>query len=246
MRQLKPSFIIVGDVAVRGGVQYTVNNPDEWEEGSEHHKRWETHRTIFDPEEYNSGRATKARLQRQLNEVCTRSAIGLICPYEFEDRYREIVESIKSEIKDWNDIAKTCKLSFYPVEFEIEGANQKVAEALMRQLIELMEDLREALNKGDFKEVRNLLRNKKGFSEILPDDLGQDLREALESAREQAKELAKQARENADQFELVQRAVDTSKVSLARLAFVEYADEVTEVIETPKVSNRLAAVGAEV
>lgn len=242
-KSLKPSFLVYDGLKLKGGVRYRQTNRKTVAVGKGEFVTYKGERTIEDVEEFKRAKKFREKMWRLLlrdpdnqEDICINTEVGLICPWEKEEKFDEAVKKIHAEIAGIN--LKTCKMYFSPVKFVITPDNTPASATIARSIIEILDGLKTALENADYKSIRNYLRNTRGLSTIWPDDIAVNLDKALDSSRKQANDIAKKLRKAANNIEKVKKGVDTSKVDLARSGFLEIEGVKQDSKKLPKVSRR--------
>ena len=240
---LKPSFLVYDGLRLKGGVRYKQTDRKTMAVGKGEVVTYKGERTIEDVEEFNRAKAFRERMWRLLlrdpdtqEDICTNTVVGLICPWEKEEKFDETVKKIHAETAGIN--FKTCTMYFSPVKFVITPDNTPASATIARSIIEILDGLKAALENADYKSIRNYLRSTRGLSSIWPDDIAVNLDKALDSSRKQANDIAKELRKAANNIEKIKKGVDTSVIDLARAAFLEVEGVEQDSRELPKVNHR--------
>jgi len=228
---LKPSVLILHVVKLRGGISYKVLDRSEEITGKAEKAEWRTERNIFDKEEFDRGRALRAKIETLLRSATSaaRSEIGLFAP-DTPDIY-EIIKTAEREINElidgFHSTAFYNRLSSRVITFRIQSDNAQALEAISDQIQNGLEDLKEATKGADVKKIRAALKDLKGFDKLLPDAKSAELQKLVNDMRGRARTLNKLINKQGKKLDdsEIKKLMDISAVDTAELVIFDAESE---------------------
>src|SRR5262245_12504 len=111
---LRPGLLVAVSTSTGGNVKWfkEVIEDDHIDGEGRRLAKWETTRTITDPEEFAA--ATKVRLKARslVASVCAHSAFGYLCPEDRKDKLDALIGDAQRLVKEFNDSSKLTRVRF--------------------------------------------------------------------------------------------------------------------------------------
>ena len=127
--------------------------------------------------------------------------------------------------------------------FRIAATDERVAQALYEQTVELLTKAVEGIRNGDVKRLREGLNGLKGLDRVLPTESGEQVSKLIEKARKTARAAVKEVKEAALEDEEKERGLMGNLlkglergVSGIRASLIEVAEELDDTPQVP-ISN---------
>ncbi len=219
---LRPGLLVSLKTSVRGNVSYakeTIESEHRTKQG-EAKAKWETERTIVDPEEHD--RAIKARGQATVlvRRVCSASAFGLLCPESQADDLAEAIAAARKIADEFNATAALTRLTVHVITGRIAQDDVEAVRAINSEVRELIEVMTEGVKNLDVTAVRDAANRARSIGQMLTPDAQVRIQLAIDAARNCANRI-KKAGEQAAQ-EIDKRTLQT--LAESRTAFLDLDD----------------------
>jgi hypothetical protein len=144
---LQPGYLVALSVRCDGGVKYTRTDldADKKEGDTAAVERWETIKTVTNPEEHKRARKTQSKCGSIVRSVCTHTAFGLLCPEAKLTRLQEAIAEARelADAHNGDENNTTTTISVYVMLGKVAQTDQEAVRAVaseMRALVEAMED----------------------------------------------------------------------------------------------------------
>jgi hypothetical protein len=189
---IRPGLIVSLHTAVVGGVRYARTDLDAPQEGKGERARWETTRTIEDPEEWRAARAAQSAASCAIWKVCVRSPFGLLCPMDREPLLDEAISRARAIVAAHNATARVARVELRVLKGRL-GAEDVVEIA--SEVTGRLETADQQIAAGDAKGARKAATAARSLAEMLGEAAAAKVREAVKAARAAAREVAKAGEE---------------------------------------------------
>lgn len=239
-KYIKDGYLVVGGISQRGCVSYTHSGRKKNETGERLEEDWETHKVVLSVDEQKNLSSTRRLLRRKISSLGSIiNDFGIYVPREFGNELEAAISVANDGVREYNKKAKYTRLQSNFTVFEIGGGDERVAKALYDNTVNLLEDMNEAIEKGDIKALRYSIKRMRGISSVLPPQTGKKLANQIKEAREAAKEAVKAQGDSGTDKQKLEKAVKAlQKVSVSGLK----ASLVETVTKMDKSSKKLSYV----
>ena len=227
--RIKPCIIPGNRIGVFGGtsyetVRYTPRTTGPM--GETLIEEWKTEKTIANKDERAQADRLVAKMKRELANLGAQTdMLGVVIPVEKAGELAGLIDEQREMSAQFNSVATTCEVRvlYFPV--QIEPGYEMAVEGIRKDLTDLVEGLKRAVEAGDPKAIRAQLASYKGLDTLLPDDAGEILRAAMTEARKAARVSVAKVEKKGEQLESVLMDLDTSSLDQVRLALLDTPDD---------------------
>ena len=226
---LRPGLLVSLKTSVTGNVSYakeTLEREKRTADGSLK-ARWQTERTITDPEEYEAAQKARSAAGVIVRRVCASSAFGLLCPESQADDLEEAIRAARKIAEDFNATAKLTRLSVYVITGRIAADDVEAVRAINNEVRELIDAMTTGVQNVDVKVVRDAANRARALGQMLQPEAQARIQIAIDAARNCARRMV-QAGEQAAQ-EIDKRTLRS--LAESRMAFIDMDDEKPVVAE---------------
>jgi hypothetical protein len=246
MLPVKSGFVVIYTVSVEGDVTYKHLDEESSveEDGAVHNQKSikTVERVVRNVEEHTKAQQIAGSLRTALRRLGTPITPGaMLIPFSKEAEFDAALTEINREAADFNRIARNhvvrhliCKTQM------VMSEEEKVARDLAYDLQNLMDEMKDALDRCDSKRIREVAVLAKAKAAVLP--AGKEsgmIAAAVQSARNLASEISRELQQKGQSVEKVRERLDTSVVDSARMMFLEY-ELPAEVTGSEVVNKRMA------
>lgn len=231
---LRPGLLVSLKTSVFGNVKYDKRmiDTEHLTKDGQQKARWETERTVFDPEEHEAAHAARSKARVAITRVCANSAFGLLCPESDADELEAAIKEARAIADEFNGSAKLSRLYVYVITGRIAQDDVEAVRAINSEVRELLDDMAKGLKNLDVKAVRDAASRAKSIGQMLSVDAAAKVQIAVEAARESARKIVKAGETAATEID--KRTI--RKIVEQRTAFLDL-DEAKE-IAVPKAEAR--------
>lgn len=231
---LKPGLLVSLGTAIRGNVKYVKTDIEAEHITAEGEKRarWETERTISDPEEHERAKIARGKCRTVVTGVCAWSAFGLLCPDEKIPALEEAIVESRRIAEEFNATATLSRIRVSILAGRIASNDLEAVRAINSEVRDLLEDTQRGIRNADVKVIRDAANRLRGLGAMLSDDAKARTQVAIDAAREAARKIAKAGEQAA--VEIDAQALET--ITRARTAFLDLDD--AREIEAPQAEAR--------
>lgn len=231
MIQLRPAILVSLATSVKGGSTSERLDLDAHLEGASKVEKWQTTKTVFDPEEHRRAGETRKSIRRLFEGVARWTPFGLVVELEREAELREAVAQAEALAAEFNAGAthSRVKFSWLPARIDQGGNAADAVIAIRQEIGGLMEDLERASRAGEVESIRDISNRATSLGKLLAEGspgTGQ-LGVAVEEARRVARAVVRRVEKAGERLEDVLTESNLAPVSAARFLFLGDED-VTE------------------
>lgn len=232
---LRPGLLVSLKTSVTGNVQYSrkdILREKKSKDGKAIHAKWETERTIIDPDEYEAAQATRTQCRILVARPCANSSFGLLCPQDAENELEGAIADARELAEEFNKTAKLTRVGVYVLTGRVAADDVEAVRSINKEIRDLLADMETGLKNLDVKTIRAAASEAKQLGSMLSPDAEARVQIAIETARTSARMIAK-AGEQAS-MEVDRRAI--KKIAEQRTAFLDLDD--AKEMATPKAQGR--------
>ena len=235
IRTLKPGLLVSLATSIRGlNVKYNKTDTEAEHVTADGQKRakWETERTIRDPEEHERAKIARGKCRTLITGVCAWSEFGLLCPEEKISALEQAIAESRKIADEFNATAELSRIRVNILKGKIASNDLEAVRAINGEVRDLLEDTQRGIRNADVKVIRDAANRLRGIGAMLSDDAKARTQVAIDAARDAARKIAKAGEQAA--IEIDKQALAT--IDRARTAFLDL-DEVGEVA-VPQAESR--------
>ncbi len=226
---LRPGLLVSLRTTIKGNVKYFTNviEGDHTTEDGERRARWDTTRTIRDPDEHERAVKVRSLVRSKIQGACVATEHALLCPKELENDLDEAVEEARRLAREFNSTATQTEVRVNIVVGEIGSDDARAIRALNSEISDLMASMAEGLKTLNVEQVRKAANQARTVGAMLTPAAQERVQAAVDAARKTAREIVK-AGEGAE-VEIDAAAI--RRVMEARTSFLDVEDDAAELAE---------------
>lgn len=190
---LRPGVLVSLKTTVRGGVSYDkriIDSETIMEDGAAL-ARWETARTVADPDEYEAAKKARSGAAGLIRRVCAGSSFGLLCPENNIENLEAAIADARKIIGDFNASARLSQIGLYVITGRIAPDDDEAVRAINSEVRDLMTEMQQGIADRDAKVIREAASRARNLGAMLAKEAETGLRIAIDTAREAAKQIVK-------------------------------------------------------
>lgn len=231
---LRPGLLVALKTHLHGNVEYfkTIIESDHMVKGVQKAK-WETERTIVDPEELERAKQTRGRCSTLVRRVCAKSAFGLLCPSNRKEDLAAAIIEARKLCDAFNKSAQNTSIEVNVLTGEIAADDVEAVKAINSEVRDLLDDMQRGVKNLDVKAIRESASRARQLGSMLSPDAEGRVRAAIDAARAAATSIVK-AGESAE-IEVDRAAL--RRLKEARTSFLDVEAKPIEV-KRPKRKGR--------
>lgn len=231
---LRPGFLVSLKTSVSGNVSYARLNIEAEHTTEDGRKRakWETERTVQDPQEHERAIEIRSKANYLIRNVCAKSAFGLLCPESAAAELEAAIGEARKLAEEFNLTATLTQVRIYVMTGRIAPDDVEAVKAINSEVRDLLQAMEAGVANIDAKQIREAASRAKQLGAMLSVEAAARIQIAIEAARTAARKIV--AAGETSVRELDGRAMATLKE--ARTAFLDL-DDVSEV-KAPQVQGR--------
>jgi hypothetical protein len=238
---LRPGLLVSLRTSVKGNVRYSTFEleQDHVTLTGERKARWETERTIRDPEEHERALKARSLARSAVQTVCAHSDFGLLCLVDNRDKLDAAIDKAEAIAREFNLSAEVSRLNVNVIIGEVSPNDARAIRAINQEMRDLMDTMANGLATLDVTKVRDAANKARSVAKMLEPNAGERVAKAIAVARGAAREIVKAGEAGAVEIDQVaiQRIVE------ARTSFLDL-DEVGEV-QAPEAAGRVLDLEGE-
>lgn len=226
---LRPGLLVSLRTSIKGNVRYftTSLEAEHITEAGEERARWETERTVRDPEEQKRALKARSLARSAVQTVCSHSDFGLLCLVENRAKLDVAIAKAEGIAREFNLTAEVSRLNVNVIIGEVSPDDARAIKAINQEMRDLMDAMAKGLSEpwaeGAVEMVRNAANKAKSVGKMLEPNAKANVERALTIARTAARQIVKAGEQGA--IEIDQVAIQ--RLTEARTAFLDL-DEVSE------------------
>jgi hypothetical protein len=249
---LKPGIMVGLKSKVSGGVKYDrYDIADRTEASGASIEKWETTKTVRDPEEH--ARATKARNRARnlITRLCADTAFGLLCPMDRERDLDTAITQARQIAKEHNDDPGTAytEVSIFALKGKFATTaeeEERAARALYEEIRTLIASMDQGITDADPDAIKNAANKARQMAMLLSAEQQEKIGDAIKAARQAARTIVARVEKKGEVAATVIADIQRGDLEKARFAFADF-DECEVIGEaTPMVDvQRMAEIDVE-
>lgn len=219
---LRPGLLVSLKTSVAGNVQYhkVTVEADHVTETGERRARWETERTIADPDEHEKAIKLRSAARALVTRECSASAFGYLCPESASETLSAAVLAAHAMVDAFNATAAMSRVSLYVITGRVAADDVEAVRAINSEVRDLIAAMESGARNLDVKVIREAAGKAKSIGAMLSPDAQARVTVAVEAARDVARRIVKAGDQAA--AEVDQRVLQT--LAESRTAFLDLGD----------------------
>lgn len=220
---IRPGLLVSLKTSVTGNVSYKKQDLEADHLTSEGIKRarWETERTITDPEEHEKALQVRSKCRTLITRVCAASTFGLLCPESDSAELTEAVETAQALAAEFNRTATITRVGVYIIAGRVAADDVEAVRAINSEVRELLGDMERGVRNLDVKVIRDAANKAREIGSMLQPEAAARIQVAINAARTTARAIVKAGETNA--AEIDRRAIRA--ITESRTAFLDMDGE---------------------
>lgn len=233
---LRPGLLVSLRTSIKGNVRYftTELEKEHITEAGEERARWETERTVRDPEEQKRALKARSLARSAVQTVCSHSDFGLLCLQENRAKLDAAITKAEDIAREFNLTAEVSRLNVNVIIGEVAADDARAIRSINQEMRDLMDTMAQGLANLDVETVRNAANKAKSVGKMLEPNAKANVERALTIARQAAREIVKAGETGAAEID----QVAIQRLTEARTAFLDL-DEVSET-QAPEAATPVA------
>lgn len=220
---LRPGFLVSLKTSIRGNVNYARTDLGSDERDGAAVEKWQTERTIRDPEEHDRAKKARAKVGSLIRTACSQSAFGLLCPEVDSDKLEAAVAAAREVVREFNEGAQLSQIAMYVLAGRVTPDDVEAVRAINSEIRELMGAMEAGLEGGDAAAVREAASRVKGIGEMLSTEAQTKVEMAVKTARDAAKQVVRAKEQSGGAAVPVDRSA-VRRIGELRAAFLDLDD----------------------
>lgn len=245
---IKPGILVALKTSVRGGVAYSrreLDTPEGAPDGTM--QRWETTRTIDNPDDYTAAKAIRSMAVSKVRRVCVATDFGLLCPEAKEAALDEAIEDARALVAAHNEDREVrTRVDFYVLKGRVASSDEEAARGIAAEVRGLLEAMDRGVAAGDPAAVREAASRARKLEQVLDDVTAKKVGEAVSEARAAAREITRRVIDGGEALDAVVSEISRERIEAARFTFldVEPVGEIAEPAAEARVVDDVTTVEA--
>jgi hypothetical protein len=223
---LKPGLLVSLKTKIVGGVQYhreDLTPPSDAPAGADT-KRWETTRTVIEPEAWERARVARTAAQAIVRRACIKSDFGLLCLASSADNLIESVEEAQRIAAAFNATTTGISVEVYAISARIADDDEQAMRAITSEVRGLLEEMNAGIAAADPDAIRAAASRARSVGALLDDQGAGHVKRAIAEAREVAKAIVKRVQDGGEEAAKVVGEFQLDQLRAARFAFLDIDD----------------------
>lgn len=235
VRTLRPGLLVALNTSVKGNVSYAQRELEgtHLDENGQEVARWETVRTITDPDEHVAAGKCRSKMRAAITSITTTTAFGLLCPEEKADDLREAIRQAQALADEFNEQARLSRITINVLYGRIAQDDVEATKAITAEIRSLMVDMQAGVENLDPDLVQESYNKAKALGAMLSDEAKARSEVAIEAGKQARRQMVKLAKAG-ETLSVEVRKAAIAKIDMARTSFLDLDDdrEVQAVEET--------------
>lgn len=231
---LRPGFLVSLHTSVTGNVSYDRRDLERervTKEGVAKSK-WETERTVNDPEEHDESVRVRNKASTLIRSVCAKSSFGLLCPKSDKNELDKAIAEAREIVQEFNDRARITRIGVYVMVGEIAQTDEEAVRGINANIRDLMREMDQGIRNLDVKQIREANTKAKQLGSMLTPEASAKVQMAIDAARQAARKIVKAG-------EVASGEIDKAairRITEARTMFLDLDEGVA--VKAPTVKGR--------
>lgn len=242
-KMIRPGLLLGMKTAVTGGVSYDRR---EIERDGNRMKKWETVKSITDPEELERAQVIRAQVLSGIRRVCAKTSFGLLCANVDEELLDAAIQAGRAAVTMHNMVARCTRIEFYVLKGRIADNDEVAARAIASDVADLITEMSRSIDALDVEAIRRAATQAREMLSILSDEKQEQANRAIDAARKAARAIVSRVQKKGDDAAAVLVTLDKRPLEAARMAFLDMGADEPAAPAAPSVdAQRFADVAGE-
>ena len=220
---IRPGLLLGLKTAVTGGVSY---HRREIERDGGRMKKWETVKTVSDPDELSRAQDLRSKVLSDIRRVCAKTSFGLLCANVDESKLDDAIRASRAAVAQHNMAARSTRIELYVLKGRIADNDEVAARSIASDVADLIGEMARSIDSLDVESIRRAATQAREMLSILSDEKQAQTERAIEAARKAARTIVARVQKKGDDAAAVLVTLDKRPLEAARMAFLDMgADE---------------------
>src|SRR5262245_39075436 len=228
---ITPGLLVSLKTSCRGNVKYDRIDLEDGRDIS----KWETTRTISDPDEFERAKKAQSKASSIIRSVCSASAFGLLCPEAQAWKLEDAIAEAHRVVDAFNSTAELTRVNVYVIAGKVASDDVEAVKAINSEVRDLIDRLQEGVANADVAVIRQTANKAREIGNVLTPEAQVRIQFAIDAARKVAKDIVK-AGEGAA-IEIDQLAI--RRIAEQRTAFLDI-DQTA--VAAPQIAGRTVEI----
>jgi oligoendopeptidase F len=240
---IRPGFLIGLKSTATGGVEYRRRDLD-CEAANE--ARWETTRVIYDQTEHEAAGKARNKARAEITKLCSATSFGLLCPLANEPELDAAIQRAQAIAAAFNATAKFTRVNVYALKGKIAETDEQASRAIASEIQGLIQLMTDGIDKLDPSAIREAANKARELSMMLGTEEQEKVEDAIKQARTAARMIVSRVEKKGEDAAIVLADVQRGNLEKARIAFLDFSDEVAPTGEAMPIANVQRMSGLDV
>jgi hypothetical protein len=221
---IRPGWLVSVNTKLSGGVEYRripLDASGEPAQPGAEVTRWETIKTVIDPEEYDRATKVRSKARALITKVCHGSAFGDLCPEDQVGGLDAAAREARRIVAEFNASAKHSEISIFVLKGHVASNDAEAAQAITSEIADLVVQMKTGIETLDTKAIRDAADRAREISAMLDDSQKTKIDGAIAQARKAAREITKRIEKNGEDKAIVMLDIQLGQIESARIAFLD-------------------------
>lgn len=219
---LRPGFLVSLKTTLAGNVSYATRDieSDHVTATGERVAKWETERTVADPQEHEAGIKARGKARTAVTRICVASTFGLLCPEARANELQAAIAEAREIADQYNAVATITSLNVNVIVGRVAADDVEAVRAINSEVRWLLDAMETGIKALDVEAVREAANKARAIGQMLTPGAAERVREAVDTVRSAARRMVKAGDQAA-------QAIDTASlaaIASARTAFLDLDD----------------------
>ena len=236
---IRPGLLVSLKTSLSGNVHYASRDiePDHIDADGARRAKWETQRTVEDPQEHEAAVKVRSKARSLISAVCAPSSFGLLCPESDASKLTDAIEEAREVVAAFNRTAKVTRVAVYIIAGRVAPDDAEAVRAINGEVRELLTTMETGLQRLDVATVRDAANRARALASMLSPEAAGRTQVAIEAARKAARLIVKAGEAGAVAID----AATLRTIRESRTAFLDLDD--AEEVQAPTVTGRALDLG---
>lgn len=222
--KLKPGILVALSTQIRGGASYQrvdLETGLKVETGAQVDK-WETTKTVADPEEYTRATKVRATISAIIRRTCIEVGPNVvICPEANEGELNAAITRSRVLRDEFNASSTYAQISVRVWKGRIASTDEEAMQAVGEEVRELLSAMSTGIDKLDAEAIREAADQARKLGMVLDESQAATVNEAVKQARAAARTIVRRIEKEGEQAAIVARDIQRGAIEKARIAFLD-------------------------
>ena len=190
---LRPGLLVSLKTSIRGNVSYRTLEleTDHLTEEGARRAKWETERTISDPEEHEAGIKVRSKIRGLIVACCAQSAFGLLCPENAAGDLDKAIADARELADTYNAKARLTRVAVFVIAGRIAPDDVEAVKAINSEIRDLLADMERGVRTLQVEVIREAANKARAIASMITPEAAARVQVAIDTARSAARTIVK-------------------------------------------------------